>query len=132
MKARCSPGKWLDRVDLAARYRVVTIYGMFDMMVNHMSANPGDTNRTPPATPHSKFMTSGVAKSLTGSGDRIFFAGVYPVGMVIASQWLTKEIPPCVRAACEPEPGGLLLHAAIFSLQPTHMHPDLRQFLTCF
>ena len=40
MKARCPPGKWLARVDLDACYRVVTMYGMygmFDMMANHMS-----------------------------------------------------------------------------------------------
>jgi ribulose-5-phosphate 4-epimerase/fuculose-1-phosphate aldolase len=43
MKSRCSPAEWQARVDLAACYRLVAIYGMSDMMANHVSAHvPGE------------------------------------------------------------------------------------------
>jgi ribulose-5-phosphate 4-epimerase/fuculose-1-phosphate aldolase len=42
MKARCSPAEWQARVDLAACYRLVAIYGMSDMMANHISARVPD------------------------------------------------------------------------------------------
>ena len=45
MKDRCSPEEWKTRVDLAACYRLVEIYGMSDMMANHISARvPGEEN----------------------------------------------------------------------------------------
>ena len=37
MKDRCSPEEWQARVDLAACYRLVDLYGMSDMMANHIS-----------------------------------------------------------------------------------------------
>jgi ribulose-5-phosphate 4-epimerase/fuculose-1-phosphate aldolase len=37
MKDRCSPHEWQARVDLAACYRLVDLYGMSDMMANHIS-----------------------------------------------------------------------------------------------
>ena len=37
MKERCSPQEWQARVDLAACYRLVDLYGMSDMMANHIS-----------------------------------------------------------------------------------------------
>ena len=42
MKNRCSPAEWQARVDLAACYRLVAIYGMSDMMANHISARVPD------------------------------------------------------------------------------------------
>jgi ribulose-5-phosphate 4-epimerase/fuculose-1-phosphate aldolase len=43
MKGHCSPAEWQARVDLAACYRLVAIYGMSDMMANHISARvPGE------------------------------------------------------------------------------------------
>ncbi len=42
MKDRCSAIEWQARVDLAACYRLVAIYGMSDMMANHISARVPD------------------------------------------------------------------------------------------
>jgi ribulose-5-phosphate 4-epimerase/fuculose-1-phosphate aldolase len=43
MRARCSAAEWQARVDLAACYRLVALYGMSDMMANHISARvPGE------------------------------------------------------------------------------------------
>ena len=43
MQGRCSAAEWQARVDLAACYRLVAIYGMSDMMANHVSAHvPGE------------------------------------------------------------------------------------------
>lgn len=43
MRAQCSGAEWKTRVDLAACYRLVELYGMSDMMANHISARvPGE------------------------------------------------------------------------------------------
>ena len=43
MKDRCSPQEWQARVDCAACYRLVDLYGMSDMMANHISVRvPGE------------------------------------------------------------------------------------------
>ena len=42
MKDRCSPHEWQARVDLAACYRLVDLYGMSDMMANHISMRVPD------------------------------------------------------------------------------------------
>ena len=42
MKGRCSEAEWQARVDLAACYRLVDLYGMSDMMANHISAHVPD------------------------------------------------------------------------------------------
>ncbi|MFD4840935.1 class II aldolase/adducin family protein [Achromobacter sp. NPDC058515] len=43
MRDRCSAEEWQARVDLAACYRLVNLYGMSDMMANHISARvPGE------------------------------------------------------------------------------------------
>ncbi|MCW5632726.1 MAG: class II aldolase/adducin family protein [Rubrivivax sp.] len=43
MKPRCTPAEWQARIDLAACYRLVDLYGMSDMMANHISAHvPGE------------------------------------------------------------------------------------------
>ena len=43
MKDRCTPAEWKARVDLAACYRLVDLYGMSDMMANHISPRvPGE------------------------------------------------------------------------------------------
>jgi len=43
IKDRCSPEEWQARVDLAACYRLVDLYGMSDMMANHISVRvPGE------------------------------------------------------------------------------------------
>jgi ribulose-5-phosphate 4-epimerase/fuculose-1-phosphate aldolase len=43
MRDRCTPAEWQARVDLAACYRLVDLYGMSDMMANHVSAHvPGE------------------------------------------------------------------------------------------
>jgi len=45
MRAACSEAEWRARVDLAACYRLIEIYGMADMMANHISARvPGEDN----------------------------------------------------------------------------------------
>jgi ribulose-5-phosphate 4-epimerase/fuculose-1-phosphate aldolase len=42
MKDRCTAAEWQARVDLAACYRLVAIYGMSDMMANHLTARVPD------------------------------------------------------------------------------------------
>src|SRR5207253_9764328 len=43
MRALCSAAEWQARVDLAACYRLVELYGMADMMANHISVRvPGE------------------------------------------------------------------------------------------
>ena len=43
MKERVSPHEWQARVDLAACYRLVDLFGMSDMMANHISSRvPGE------------------------------------------------------------------------------------------
>ena len=42
MKDRCSPAEWEARVDLAACYRLVELYGMADMMANHITIRVPD------------------------------------------------------------------------------------------
>lgn len=43
MQSQCSPEEWQARVDLAACYRLVDLFGMSDMMANHISMRvPGD------------------------------------------------------------------------------------------
>jgi ribulose-5-phosphate 4-epimerase/fuculose-1-phosphate aldolase len=43
MKDRCSPEEWQARIDCAACYRLVDLYGMSDMMANHISVRvPGE------------------------------------------------------------------------------------------
>jgi ribulose-5-phosphate 4-epimerase/fuculose-1-phosphate aldolase len=42
MKERCTPVEWQARVDLAACYRLVDLYGMSDMMANHISMRVPD------------------------------------------------------------------------------------------
>jgi ribulose-5-phosphate 4-epimerase/fuculose-1-phosphate aldolase len=42
MKGRCSAAEWQARVDLAACYRLVDLYGMSDMMANHISMRVPD------------------------------------------------------------------------------------------
>ncbi len=37
MQSTCSAEEWQARVDLAACYRLVELYGMADMMANHIS-----------------------------------------------------------------------------------------------
>ena len=42
MKDKCSPEEWQARIDCAACYRLVDLYGMSDMMANHISVRvPG-------------------------------------------------------------------------------------------
>lgn len=43
MKDKCSAAEWQARIDLAACYRLVDLYGMSDMMANHISSHvPGE------------------------------------------------------------------------------------------
>ena len=42
MKGRCSGAEWEARVDLAACYRLVELFGMADMMANHITARVPD------------------------------------------------------------------------------------------
>jgi len=43
MRPHCTDAEWRTRVDLAACYRLVELYGMSDMMANHISARvPGE------------------------------------------------------------------------------------------
>ena len=43
MRERCSQSEWQARVDLAACYRLIDLYGLSDMMANHISsAVPGE------------------------------------------------------------------------------------------
>jgi len=43
MKPHCAEQEWQARVDLAACYRLVDLYGMSDMMANHISSHvPGE------------------------------------------------------------------------------------------
>lgn len=43
MKDQCTPQEWEARVNLAACYRLIDLYGMSDMMANHISARvPGE------------------------------------------------------------------------------------------
>jgi ribulose-5-phosphate 4-epimerase/fuculose-1-phosphate aldolase len=43
MKDKVSPEEWATRVDLAAAYRLASLYGMTDMIANHISSSvPGE------------------------------------------------------------------------------------------
>jgi hypothetical protein len=43
MQGRCTPAEWQARTDLAACYRLLDLYGMSDMMANHVSSHvPGE------------------------------------------------------------------------------------------
>ncbi len=42
MQPQCTPQEWQARVDLAACYRLVDLYGLSDMMANHISAHVPD------------------------------------------------------------------------------------------
>jgi ribulose-5-phosphate 4-epimerase/fuculose-1-phosphate aldolase len=42
MRNQCSDAEWQARVDLAACYRLVELYGMADMMANHISVRVPD------------------------------------------------------------------------------------------
>lgn len=43
MLPHCTPQEWQARIDLAACYRLVDLYGMSDMMANHISSHvPGE------------------------------------------------------------------------------------------
>lgn len=42
MRGQCSDAEWQARVDLAACYRLVALYGMSDMMANHISSHISD------------------------------------------------------------------------------------------
>lgn len=43
MRDRCSAAEWQARIDLAACYRLVDLFGMSDMMANHISSHvPGE------------------------------------------------------------------------------------------
>lgn len=43
MQGQCSAAEWQARIDLAACYRLVDLYGMSDMMANHISSHvPGE------------------------------------------------------------------------------------------
>lgn len=42
LQGQCPPAEWQARVDLAACYRLVDLYGMSDMMANHISARVPD------------------------------------------------------------------------------------------
>jgi ribulose-5-phosphate 4-epimerase/fuculose-1-phosphate aldolase len=43
MRGKCSDAEWQARIDLAACYRLVDLYGMSDMMANHISSHvPGE------------------------------------------------------------------------------------------
>lgn len=42
MRRHCTPQEWQARVDLAACYRLVDLYGMSDMMANHVSSHVPD------------------------------------------------------------------------------------------
>jgi ribulose-5-phosphate 4-epimerase/fuculose-1-phosphate aldolase len=45
MREQCSDAEWQARLDLAACYRLVALYGMSDMAANHISARvPGEDN----------------------------------------------------------------------------------------
>jgi ribulose-5-phosphate 4-epimerase/fuculose-1-phosphate aldolase len=45
MKGRCTAAEWQARIDLAACYRLVALYGMSDMIANHISLRvPGEDN----------------------------------------------------------------------------------------
>ena len=42
LRGRCSDAEWQARVDCAACYRLVDLYGMSDMMANHISVRVPD------------------------------------------------------------------------------------------
>ena len=42
MKGRCTAAEWAARIDLAACYRLVALYGMSDMIANHISLRVPD------------------------------------------------------------------------------------------
>src|SRR5204862_6590398 len=44
-REQVSPGEWAKRIDLAAAYRLVHLYGMDEMIANHISTRvPGEDN----------------------------------------------------------------------------------------
>ncbi len=51
MRDWCSDAEWQARVDLAACYRLVDLYGLSDMMANHISARVPDEEGRSSSTP---------------------------------------------------------------------------------
>jgi len=48
MNLHCTPAEWQARADLAACYRLVDLYGLSDMMANHISSHvPGEPGAFP-------------------------------------------------------------------------------------
>ena len=58
LKSKVSPQEWAMRVDVAACYRLVALFGMNDLVYNHISGRvPGEeatSSSTPTATPTRK------------------------------------------------------------------------------
>ena len=46
LRSEVSPEEWQARVDLAACYRLVDLYGLSDMMANHISSAVPSPKRT--------------------------------------------------------------------------------------
>ena len=45
LRAKVSPEEWQARVDLAAAYRLIDLYGMSDLIANHISMRvPGESD----------------------------------------------------------------------------------------
>ena len=43
LRSKVSPEEWQARVDLAAAYRLIDLYGMSDLIANHISVRvPGE------------------------------------------------------------------------------------------
>ncbi len=75
LKGQCSASEWQARVDLAACYRLVALYGMADMMANHISLRvpgPGEDFLINPYGMLYEEITASSLIKVTLAGDVVF------------------------------------------------------------
>ena len=78
LKDRVSAEEWNTRVELAACYRLVSLYGMTDMIANHISAMvPGEPNHyliNPYGMLYEEITASSLIKiDIDGKSPRLYF-----------------------------------------------------------
>ena len=79
LRSKVSPEEWQARVDLAAAYRLVDLYGMSDLIANHISVRvPGEHDAF-----YKKLIDTMPLKNVTSrfSMERIKSTTAYPLGV---------------------------------------------------
>ncbi len=98
MKNRCTPAEWQARVDLAACYRLVDIYGMSDMMANHVSCSvPGEEGGTIGSKIAVGLLTPADLEKVARSGKTVREG----IGMSVVAAFKLDELAAACGAACQ-------------------------------